>query len=729
MNNVVTLQENKIFSPDDKQLSLLSCVEADITITHPFAITELKQIFQNTSTRNIEGIYQFPLPKESGFIAFETILNGTSYKGVVKANKEAESNYEEAISEGNTAILLARLGEGIFQINVGNLAPNDKVEFKLTIATMLEQSSKYARYYLPTVIAPKYGRNPFKDFHGLTNNFFAEYQFLAKITVDEDLVSQKISSPLQLNETDKEGQYFVDGFLDQDFTLTLSLPNNIPAKALYAEQDNEYCGIASFPTQITLPEKPANVQVVVDCSGSMTGRSIEQVKIGLTKLFNFFDNKDKVNLIKFGSHLEQVIEEWQSFEGKAKSQLRRSISMLNADMGGTELFHALSKAIENAKAVPNAEILLLTDGEVWGDEKKVNTLINHAIKAECRISVIGLGSSVNESFLNTIASRTHGELCLINPSENTAAKVELFLKQMKTMKGSQKLTVGFEPSWQKISNKCLNYGVSNAFFMAQESLADKVYSEQTYAEQSQEIEVQWQLLDGIKAQALKAIVANQRMLTSDSELQCSLAEKYQQVSEFTSFIMVAERDKTVLGQMPKIEHIPQMLSVCESSMSYVSHDMDNYLDIPMFMRKRADGEFLQDSIVAQKVSSTFSKIKNFCFGDKEEKSKLNIPKLLKSVSELVELKGDEITYQHLNELRKKSISGYILNELTELFSLLEKDLQQAYFAELLLILNEQHGSVLSIGAEQTLQKILSKLDDEFVLEQEKIDDMLKLIIE
>ncbi|MBA6304942.1 VIT and VWA domain-containing protein [Colwellia sp. MB02u-14] len=726
---MATLQENEMFLPVDEQQSLLSRLEADITITHPFAITELKQVFHNSTTKNIEGIYQFPLPKESGFVAFETILNGTSYNGVIKASKEAESNYEEAISECNTAILLEQLGEGIFQINIGNLAPDDKVEFKLTIATMLEQSSEFARYFLPTVIAPKYGENPFKDYHSLTNDFFAEYQFLANITVEEELVNQKISCPLKLKEESIEGKYCVDGFLDQDFTMTFSLPSNMVAKALYTKQENEYCAIASFPTRIELPEKPANVQVVVDCSGSMGGRSIEQVKLGLTKLFNLFDDNDKVNLIKFGSHIEQVVEQWQSFEGKAKSQLRRSISMLNADMGGTELFQAVSKAIENAKKVPNAEILLLTDGEVWGDENNVDSLVNQAMKAECRVSVIGLGSSVNESFLNTLASRTHGELCLINPSENTAAKVELFLKQMKAVKGSQKLTVGFEPSWQKIPNKCLSYGVSNAFYMTKEGLAERIASEQTYAEQSHKIDAHWQLLEGIKAKALKVIVANQRMLTSDRALQCSLAEKYQQVSEFTSFIMVAERDKKSLEQMPQVEHIPQMLSVCESSMACVSYDMDNYLDIPAFMRKSADGDLLQDSAVVDKVSSTFSKIKNFCFGNNDVEFEFDVPILLKSISNLVELKGDKITHFDLGELNETLIPGYRLAELIELFKQLEEDLHQAYFAELLLILSERYGSVLSKNTEKTLQKALSNLDNEFVLEQDKINDLLDLFIE
>lgn len=729
MNNVAILQENKIFIPADEQQPLLNRVEADITIYHPIAITELKQVFHNSSTENIEGIYQFSLPKESGFIAFETILNGKSYKGVVKASREAESNYEAAISEGNTAILLEQLGEGIFQINIGNLAPNDKVEFKLTIATMLEQSSKFARYYLPTVIAPKYGNNPYKDFHGLTNDFFAEYQFIAKISVGDELVNQKMTSQLKLKEENIEGQYSVDGFLDQDFTLTFSLPYNMTAKALYAKQDNEYCAIASFPTQIELPEKPANVQVVVDCSGSMSGRSIGQVKTGLTKLFTLFDDNDKVNLIKFGSHVEQVVEQWQLFEGKAKSHLRRSISSLNADMGGTELFHAVSKAIENAKAVPNAEILLLTDGEVWGDENKVESLVNQAVKAECRISVIGLGNSVNESFLNTLASRTHGELCLINPSENTVAKVELFLKQMKAAKGSQKVSVDFEATWQKASNKCLNYGVSNAFFMTEESLGDKASSEQAYAEQSQYIEVQWQLLEGIKGQALKAIVANQRMLASDRALQCSLAEKYQQVSEFTSFIMVAERDEKSLEQMPRVEHIPQMLSVCDSSMACASYEMDNYLDVPAFLRKSADGDFFQDSVVSERVSNTFSKIKNFCFGEKDEEFESNIPKLLVAIDELVGVKGDEIAYTDIQELTEDFISSSRVAEFLELFEHINIDFQQAYLAEFLLILNEQNGRSFSINAEGVLQKIVSKLNDEFVLEQDKIDEMLDIIIE
>ena len=65
----------------------------------------VEQRNRNPSAANIEAVYAFPLPSSAVLLDFDVTLGDKQFNGVVVERKAAEAQYEEAIDQGDTAIL------------------------------------------------------------------------------------------------------------------------------------------------------------------------------------------------------------------------------------------------------------------------------------------------------------------------------------------------------------------------------------------------------------------------------------------------------------------------------------------------------------------------------------------------------------------------------------------------------------------------------------------------
>jgi hypothetical protein len=80
-------------------------------------------------------------------------------KARFRPKNTARAKYEEAISEGNTSILLERNYDGSFTLELGNLMAGEECKIMIRYAQTLSPEHGQIRMMLPTTIAPRYG-NP-----------------------------------------------------------------------------------------------------------------------------------------------------------------------------------------------------------------------------------------------------------------------------------------------------------------------------------------------------------------------------------------------------------------------------------------------------------------------------------------------------------------------------------------------------------------------------------------
>jgi len=91
------------------------------------------QTYENLEETNIEAVYTLPLSLDVVLMELTLELNGEILRGEVKPKNEAEADYEDAIEEGDSAVLLTQVQPGLFSVNVGNLMAGEKAKLRFAM--------------------------------------------------------------------------------------------------------------------------------------------------------------------------------------------------------------------------------------------------------------------------------------------------------------------------------------------------------------------------------------------------------------------------------------------------------------------------------------------------------------------------------------------------------------------------------------------------------------------
>lgn len=117
----------------------------------------LRQTYRNTGDRPLEVVYTFALPCNATLLGFVSELNGERREGVMVARPQAEKQYERALAEGDSPVMLEAVGGGLHSANIGNLAPGDEIVLECRYAEPLQVDRGRLRLAVPTTTAPRYG--------------------------------------------------------------------------------------------------------------------------------------------------------------------------------------------------------------------------------------------------------------------------------------------------------------------------------------------------------------------------------------------------------------------------------------------------------------------------------------------------------------------------------------------------------------------------------------------
>ncbi len=170
-------------------------------------------------------------------------------------------------------------------------------------------------------------------------------------------------------------------------------------------------------------ESRLNLTLVLDHSNSMNGTRLDKVKVAAHQIIDQLNEQDILSVVAFNDRAEIIIA---ATPVNNKQSLKAKISMMSAS-GGTEIFNGLSKGVEQNRRYLGPKlvnhIVLLTDGNTFGDQDKCLELAREAAEQGISISAMGLGQEWNDEFLDELASLTGGTSSYIN----TANAVVQFL--------------------------------------------------------------------------------------------------------------------------------------------------------------------------------------------------------------------------------------------------------------------------------------------------------------
>ncbi len=172
---------------------------------------------------------------------------------------------------------------------------------------------------------------------------------------------------------------------------------------------------------------PMNLCLILDRSTSMQGQNMDMVKATAIQLMRRMRQQDTFSLVVFSDRAETVIPASRNLD---MSKLEARIQMLQPS-GGTEIFPALeagfNEVTHNLAHSQVNHMILITDGRTYGDEEKCFTLADEASKQGIGITGLGIGHEWNDSFLDSLASRTGGSsIYVASPRDIQRAIIDKF---------------------------------------------------------------------------------------------------------------------------------------------------------------------------------------------------------------------------------------------------------------------------------------------------------------
>ena len=214
--------------------------------------------------------------------------------------------------------------------------------------------------------------------------------------IDPKAISPKNNSPLQISFLDSGNQ-----LKPMDSTQLLYLLADIRPPQHVRPKDN----------------MPLNISLVIDKSTSMKGERINKVRAAAAHIIEKLSTQDYISIVSFADRADVIVPSTQP------TSPRDLLSRLNgiSPSGGTEIFQGLAASYrEVAKVELNKyvnHIILLTDGQTYGDSKLCLELAEKAAQLGIGISGFGIGDEWNDRFLDDLASFSGGQSGYIQEPE------------------------------------------------------------------------------------------------------------------------------------------------------------------------------------------------------------------------------------------------------------------------------------------------------------------------
>ena len=592
----------------------------------------LRQTYRNTSEQVVEVVYTFPLPPRAVLLGFASELNAERQNGVIVAKREAERQYEESLEEGDAPVMLEARGDGLHTANIGNLKPGDVIVLECRFAQLLSFEQGRLRVSIPTTIAPRYGH---AEQAGLQPqqvpqaSLDVEYPLALTLAIGEALAGAAVECPTHRFATSlgQNGSTRMDlapgARLDRDVVVIVT-PRE-PHPSLLIRADNTFDPSAPVVMMAALqpptgaPRERIALKLLVDCSGSMNGDSIASARAALRGVVAGLNEHDHLSLSRFGSTVEHLFAPSLA-KPQALRHLQPLIDGIQADLGGTEMEGALSAVFELSRSAEHtgAEVLLITDGEIWQAEK----VITAARRSGHRVFVIGVGSAPAEGVLRSLAESTGGACEFAAPGEALEAAAHRMLHRMRQpVFTNVRIEWGSTPAWSSGPAPTLFGGDTVIAFAGFshpiQASAVRLLADDTHG---QTVELACGEADApCHGDSLPRIAAARRIAQDIDTDALALALQYQLMSTQTNCILVhrrAEADKAT--ERAKLHRISSMLAagwgglgtVEESAPSYsfgtcvmFSDSMpsldaaeikfniaDGDFDVPAFLRKASSDE-------------------------------------------------------------------------------------------------------------------------------------------
>jgi len=415
-------------------------LRVNVQITGQVAVTRVDQEFFNPNPNRLEGTFLFPVPKGAHLDKFSMEIDGKLTPAELLPADKARGIYEDIVRKLKDPALMEYSECDVFKVRIFPIEPNSRKRIQVSYTQLLRSDNGLVSYAVPLNTA-RFSSAPIRNVS-------------VKVELEASRPLKSIYSPSHDVEIRRRGSNRATaGFEaaesrpDTDFILYFAPEQDEIGLNLItyrnAGEDGYFLllaapGVNSNPKQVV----PRDIVFVLDTSGSMAGKKIEQARKALRFCCENLNDSDRFEIIRFSTEVEPLFNDLVPATKRNRERAADFIEQLKP-IGGTAIDEALERALARGTAGARDDkatrprplvVVFLTDGRPTIGETSETAILASLKKHNSdntRIFCFGLGTDVNTHLLDNISESTRAFSQYVLPEEDLEVKLSNFYTKIK----------------------------------------------------------------------------------------------------------------------------------------------------------------------------------------------------------------------------------------------------------------------------------------------------------
>lgn len=406
-----------------------------MTVRDQVASVTVTETLINKGRHLLEVEYYLPIALDAAIDEMTLVVDGKEITGELLDADKARRIYDRIVRHRRDPALLEYAGLGLYRTSAFPLRPNKPAKLIVHYSQVCKKDGDLVELWYP-LSTGKYSEKPVR-----------KLEVIADIKSRVDITT--VYSPTVEVDIDRRAPDHViveyrakDIRPLMDFQLFYQTSNEEIGATFLSwwpdrGQDGYYMMMVS-PNPQTAQTRvlPKDVVVVLDRSGSMSGKKIRQAKEAARFIFRNLNPSDRFNFIAYNDACDLCFE---SLHDAGIENIEIALDFLDRmrARSGTNIHEALELAMEQCAAgrqsasigpvdIRPAFVLFLTDGLPTSGIVKESDILTNTRRTNdvgARLFAFGVGYDVNVRLLDNLVSQNSGRSSYIKPNESIESKV------------------------------------------------------------------------------------------------------------------------------------------------------------------------------------------------------------------------------------------------------------------------------------------------------------------
>lgn len=416
----------------------IKALDVRANIDDQIARVQIAQTYLNTGSQPLEARFMFPLPPDAAIDQLTLMVDGKELPGRLLKATDARQIYEDIVRRSQDPALLEWVSWGLFQTNVFPIPPGAERTVQIRYSQICKKDHGPIECGFP-LGAAKYTSEPPESIN-------------IQFHIDAPAPIRSIYSPTHTLNIERTG--------DRTAVAKYSSSRELPTGdlRLFYDTSNSPVGaslISYRPTNgedgyfllLATPEVKADkrdkvvksIELVLDKSGSMEGKKIEQAKNALKYVIERLNDGDLFNIVTYDDKIDTFRPELQRFNSETRQAALAYVESIFAG-GSTNIDGALAHTLKQLNPDGSSRpadrpqyVVFLTDGLPTAGEKNEMKIVENVKRlntTRARLISFGVGYDVNGRLLDGLSRGNFGQSQYVRPDEDIEAHVSKLYKRI-----------------------------------------------------------------------------------------------------------------------------------------------------------------------------------------------------------------------------------------------------------------------------------------------------------